>query len=436
MANTVESVHKSPPPAPTHMLINLSGLASALVVVAWLVSEPWGDELRTLGVVLVGLAFALPIAVAEVLFLKTHRNESTGLQWQKSQPHWGRCIVKLVGFYGVVAAVALVYWVLPEYHGSFYDGYFSLVWAALPYWLVLAIGYFYWVDSKMVNPKDGYWQLGRWLLGRQTCTDKIGQLLLGWVVKLFFLPLMFVYMGNNLQAIYNTDWSDIFSSFQRFFDVAFNFLYFIDLLIVAVGYVCTLRILDTHIRSTEPSFLGWAVALMCYQPFWSLFSGTYIYYDQGPSWGYWFWGMDLAYLLWGLGILALLCVYVWASLAFGLRFSNLTHRGILTNGPFRFTKHPAYVSKNLSWWMISMPFMVSASLEQTLRQCAMLLLLNGIYFLRARTEERHLAKDPVYVAYARFIEQHGLFARLGRWLPWLRFHPGQLLGAVAVGKSA
>lgn len=423
------------PRAPTHMLINLTGLVCALGVVAWLIRQPWGDDLRTLGVVLVGLAFAIPIAVGELFFLHSHRNASTGLHWQRRGAHWPRCLTKLLGFYGVVTSVAMVYWILPEYHGDFYDGYFSLVFTVLPYWLALAVPYFYWVDSKMLAPKDGYWQLGRWLLGRRGETDKIGQLLLGWLVKLFFLPLMFVYLGNNLHAMYTTDWSGVFSSFQRLFDVAFNFLYFVDLLVVAVGYVCTFRVLDTHIRSTEPSFLGWAVALMCYQPFWSLFSGTYIHYDQGPSWGYWFWGLEAAYILWGLAILALLCVYVWASLAFGLRFSNLTHRGILTNGPFRWTKHPAYVSKNLSWWMISMPFMVSTSLDQSLRQCAMLLLLNGVYFLRARTEERHLSADPAYVAYAQYIEQHGIFARVGRWLPLIRFKPGALLGNGGLSKT-
>ena len=43
------------------------------------------------------------------------------------------------------------------------------------------------------------------------------------------------------------------------------------------------------------------------------------------------------------------------------RFSNLTHRGIITNGPYRYSKHPAYLAKNLSWWLVSMPFMITVS---------------------------------------------------------------------------
>ncbi len=56
----------------------------------------------------------------------------------------------------------------------------------------------------------------------------------------------------------------------------------------------------------------------------------------------------------------LTAIYAWATLAFGIRFSNLTYRGVLTNGPYRFTRHPAYVSKNLFWWLSVLPFMVSS----------------------------------------------------------------------------
>ena len=38
---------------------------------------------------------------------------------------------------------------------------------------------------------------------------------------------------------------------------------------------------------------------------------------------------------------------------FSFRFSNLTHRGIITSGPYRFTKHPSYVSKNIAWSFVS-----------------------------------------------------------------------------------
>ncbi len=124
-------------------------------------------------------------------------------------------------------------------------------------------------------------------------------------------------------------------------------------------------------------------------------------------------------------------IYSLSTVAFGLRFSNLTHRGIITGGPYRFTKHPAYLSKNLSWWLISVPFVAGADWPTALRHCVLLLLLNGVYFLRARTEEWHLSRDPAYVAYALWINEHGWLRLLGRIVPWLRYRPPRESPAVA-----
>ena len=98
---------------------------------------------------------------------------------------------------------------------------------------------------------------------------------------------------------------------------------------------------------------------------------------------------------------------------FGIRFSNLTHRGIITSGPYRWTKHPAYISKNISWWLISIPFLPpDGSVLTALKLSVMLGLVNLIYYLRAVTEERHLMQDPVYREYSEYIRQHGLFSFL------------------------
>ncbi|MFV8784390.1 isoprenylcysteine carboxylmethyltransferase family protein [Microbulbifer sp. SA54] len=420
------------PKAPTSITINLIALAISLLAVVWLREYGQDFAVRTTSLVIACAALALPIIVLEWLFLKPYRNPSAGLDFRRRNRSLRRTAIKLMGFYLSVGSVGFVYWLFPEYHGSFYDNYFAVVRAVLPWWLLLAIPYFYLVDGAMQQPRDAYWQLGSLLLGNRAHVSgrAIGQLYLGWLVKLFFLPLMFVYMGNNLNTLLNFDFARLQDSFKAVFDFTFNFLFYIDLLFVTVGYVCTLRLFDSHIRTAEPSFLGWGVALISYQPFWSMFSGTYLKYDEGPAWGFWFWNTPLMYGIWGSIILLLIAIYVWASIPFGIRFSNLTHRGILTNGPYRFTKHPAYISKNLSWWMISMPFMVSASGSEALRHSVLLLLVNFVYFMRARTEERHLSWDPDYVAYARYIEARGLFAFVGRWVPVLKFRPGHLFNLV------
>jgi hypothetical protein len=60
---------------------------------------------------------------------------------------------------------------------------------------------------------------------------------------------------------------------------------------------------------------------------------------------------------------------------------------------------------------------------QTFRFCIALALINVIYFLRARTEERHLSADPKYVEYALWMNDHGTFAWIGRLVPFFRYVP-------------
>jgi protein-S-isoprenylcysteine O-methyltransferase Ste14 len=78
-----------------------------------------------------------------------------------------------------------------------------------------------------------------------------------------------------------------------------------------------------------------------------------------------------------------------SSIAFGIRFSNLTHRGIITNGPYRYTRHPAYISKNLSWWLIAIPFIVVNDNDTASQQaCLMLFGMNAIYYMRAKNRRK------------------------------------------------
>jgi len=398
----------------TSIPINLIGLFSSLATL-YLISV-FGGHLNTVDAQILCLsALVIPIALLELLFLKTHRRRSTGLDFSRNNKGWlGRTFLKIIGFYCTLAIIALAYWFLPEYSGSFYEKYYDFLLRCFPYLVIAAPFYIAVVDRIMIEPKDVMWQMGRVFFGEwsKLKSPAMSQYWLGWLVKAFFLPLMFVYMGDNLSSLRLSSYDDIFSSFTAFYDFCFLFLYYIDLLFVLVGYIFTLRVLDSHIRSTDPSLLGWAVAISCYQPFWSFWSSYYIQYEDKTAWGFWFENFPLIYGVWGTLILLMLFVYVWASITFGLRFSNLTHRGILTHGPYRYVKHPAYLAKNISWWLIALPFLSVVSWQDGLKHSLMLLALNGIYYLRAITEERHLGKDTAYRIYQEQISRHGLFAKI------------------------
>jgi protein-S-isoprenylcysteine O-methyltransferase Ste14 len=171
--------------------------------------------------------------------------------------------------------------------------------------------------------------------------------------------------------------------------VAYDITFFIDCGWALIGYGLESRWLGNKTRSVEPTWLGWAAALSCYPPYNNVL-GTYLPLENGKQW---ITGEDTQ--LWLRGIIVLLFfVYATATVSFGFKFSNLTNRGIVSRGPYRVIRHPAYVCKCTAWWLEHMPTM-------TLTKAFFLSLLCGVYALRAWTEERHLSRDPEYLAYKR-----------------------------------
>ncbi len=119
------------------------------------------------------------------------------------------------------------------------------------------------------------------------------------------------------------------------------------------GYVVSSRWIKNTLFSTEPTFLGWAVALLCYPP---INRTLGVYYGTPGENG--FFGIPIPGVVTFFALCSILSftVYTSATVMFGLRFSNLTHRGIVTTGPYALVRHPAYASKNFSWWCVMLPY--------------------------------------------------------------------------------
>jgi isoprenylcysteine carboxyl methyltransferase (ICMT) family protein YpbQ len=369
------------------------------------------------------LALALSIGVLDTVFLKVHRRADSGLDFDRPfKFNLPRVVIKLLGLLITLETIAFAYWALPEYRGAFYHHLWEMLKFYWLYLVVIIVVYFSYIDARMRDPEDGYWQVGCLLLGRWRKCDRatLKQFALGWLVKAFFFPLMFTYLVNDFTRLLSFTPSN-FTNIVAIYDFLFLLTFSIDVLFAAMGYLMTLRLFGAHIRSTEPTLLGWSVAIVCYQPAWAFFSSHYLVYQDGFAWGAWLSGWPSMMVLWVVLISMLNLIYLWSTVTFGVRFSNLTHRGILTNGPYRFTKHPAYIAKNLSWWLIAVPFLPIHGWDMALKQCAMLLGLNLIYYLRAKTEERHLSWDETYVSYALWMEEKGIFRHVANWIPLLKF---------------
>lgn len=312
--------------------------------------------------------------------------------------------------YGVVVAGtiwAVTLNVLPLASGSILHGFWQALKALWPL-LTLGIALYIWVPTH-AHP-SGMELAGRWLKLRDANTPFPWHVLRDHLVKAFFLPLMLAFAYE--WAAQANPWGS--TGFPLWYFSSIAVLYLVDTVFGAVGYLSTSRRLDAHIRSSNPYWLGWVAALACYPPFFTWLQQAGFQYRDELLWLHWLSPSHPIFHFWGGCILLLSAIYVLSTVVFGIRFSNLTHRGIITHGPYRWTKHPAYLSKNLSWWLISVPFISSAGISTAVAHCVILLGVNGIYWLRARTEERHLMSDPIYREYASWIAQHGLFARLRR----------------------
>jgi protein-S-isoprenylcysteine O-methyltransferase Ste14 len=219
-------------------------------------------------------------------------------------------------------------------------------------------------------------------------------------VKAIFWPLMVVWL--QLQAHELTTSTEAFLSFGRFFPYGYcaiyHGLFFVDVLLFAVGYGLEHPWLQNEIRSVEPTLLGWLAALLCYPPLVWLTSNALGWFSfELPQFR-----SPMIQIAAAVAMLLGVGVYAWASLALGLRASNLTNRGIVTTGPYRWMRHPAYVAKNLSWWIGATPLLLTFAWTDPWRPIPAILgtaAWSGIYVLRALTEERHLGSDPDYQAY-------------------------------------
>jgi len=398
-------------PSATGNLTGSAGFVAFLLLLPLTSFLPWAWH--WLAFLLVA-GMTLAMVLVDVLVYKTPSRQLT-THPRAASPR--RVIGKLLALYCAIGLIYLDFHFIAIPHTDFFKDFFKIANVLGPVVAVAAIPYFWWLDRRQLDPLDEYHHAATLFTTpwREVDWTAVGQFCRAWMVKGFFLPLMSCYLIQNVRQL---GASDILTkppaSFVAWYDFLYTAIFTLDLAFVVIGYALPLRVLDTHIRSTEPTLLGWSICLICYAPFYQHVKRSLLNYEDGYYWGDWLGLYPNLKMVWGCTILALLGVYVWASVVFGCRFSNLTHRGILTNGPYRWLRHPAYVSKNLSWWLISIPFISKVSVADAVLNCLQLGALNCVYLVRAWTEERHLSKDPDYRAYRDWMRANGLVARLRR----------------------
>ena len=231
---------------------------------------------------------------------------------------------------------------------------------------------------------------------------RVKKVLLVYLVNFFFLTLMINFFSaefhgfqKHIHILLSDDYTQKHWYFKtrNWYFISLHLLFIVDVGIAIIGYSFASRWLDNRTKSVDMTASGWFVALYCYPPFNQLISNNFIYYHSLPTHE-----IITSQIAWSVIFVLLLLAYtifVWATISFGFKMSNLTNRGIISHGPYKYVRHPAYAAKNIAW------FIDSTYVLTNFWASVAFFIGTGIYILRGLTEERHLNHDKTYLSYKK-----------------------------------
>lgn len=403
-------------------------LAGGLSIGPWQVTDNRQDSILAALILISGVMLLVELPRLRLWqgrdFLSLHPALSRG-RWL----HFAaEVVLHYLVYLGLLALVIFFFHSAGEYgfaRGSaYYQPWFRLLelawsawlWGGLPY-VALTRALKYSREADKLDLANSALKLSSLLLfKRPAFAEADRKNLRALLVKLFFAPLMTVFFAdqfphlvNNIGYLFDGVPAAIeagrYSHRQfntDFFNISVALVFSIDVALAWCGYVIASRWVDNQTRSAEPTTLGWLVCLVCYPPF-QMFLGLY-YGAPGEREVLQLGNLWLVTLFTAL-MLGSYLIYMAATAHFGVRFSNLTHRGIIRTGLYGLVRHPAYASKNFAWWCVMFPVIVywgfNGNWKLALMQILGLLLMTWVYYWRAITEERHLGADPDYRDYCK-----------------------------------
>jgi len=443
------------PKSASSLAINLAGVLGYIVALVAIYYCYPDIDFGSFFLISAGSIIVTIIAL-EIWIIKPHKNESIGWLATPEPANNERVRLKTFGVMGTFAGLAILYAILPEYNKEYYTAYKSLFFLGM----LISVGggfiYVDYMDRRVSFKKDGFWQVGCVLKGRWREVDKtiLIEHIKQWIIKGFFLPVMINGFGSyciqlaqgnifyhnfflepkNTEAPFFLFMHLDFSTFgwNDYLLLAIFFVVSIDVLFAAVGYIMTFRILNSHIKSTDPTVIGWLVCILCYPPFWTALFVSFFAYNEGPDWRMWLKDNPTLFFYWGMLVLITNTINSLCTITIGIRFSNLTYRGLVTSGFYRFSKHPQYIAKWVNWLLVGVPFVPYFGVWGAINSTILLGLIGVVYYMRARTEENHLSNYPEYVAYAKWVDEHGIFRKIAKVIPYLRYSEERAIRAGSI----
>ena len=376
----------------------------------------------TLSLYIIGVSIAV-MGTLERMRSSLHRaSHSISATFPHAAISWLGTLVGLL-------AVLIAWESLATYRDSYYAPFFHV----LPLFLISAVvvsGIYHMVIGPMFGHSiRGDYQLGLALLGRKEVQwARVRDALLVWLLRGFFLPINFCELVDTINVFRGHGFLFLQGPWTSVEYYVLLIIYVIIIAAVVPGYIFGARLIGTETKEVSHSWFAWTVTLACYAPFETAFFKSWFNYNPSVANPVWFepWVSHFQttpVVLQTIGglLVILSLVHLWGEAQFGLRSSNISNRGIITTGPYRFFKHPVYAAKCLVWLLIWLPFMSGISVVDDIRLTLLWACVCGIYALRALAEEKLLSDDPAYVAYALWMDEHGAAKDLGAMFPPLRF---------------
>ncbi|AWF82356.1 hypothetical protein BTJ40_16820 [Microbulbifer sp. A4B17] len=290
-------------------------------------------------------------------------------------------------------------------HEKFFLGYLPYIFSIFLFFVL----YFIYCD-KFEALKDDEWSAFRYFFADG---GKAGlfPVLRGIVLKALFLPLMFLWLDVSIWKFMDGGISRLLSP-ETFIVEFIKIGTIFDLYIGFLGYLLVSRLNGSGMH-VDDGWRSWIFCLACYPPFYNIVQ-LLLKPSDDVYWGDFFTSGSAQFYIWGGMLGALWVIYWWSTLSFGLRFSNLSYRGLVDQGPYKYVKHPAYLSKVCYWWLLTVPFVSPLGSWGVIQNVICLSGISWIYFMRAREEERFLSRFPEYRSYQKRIQREGLRARINK----------------------
>lgn len=343
----------------------------------------------------------------------------------------------LTKFSGVLLGISFIFflvWLLPAYDSAtnlprLYEALFPTLAFIIPASLVLIFATEYILGEK----RDGTYQFG--LLARLKVRDINWTIFFDgvreWLLRCFFLLINFYALVWYIAYLRTNGLPNISGDFVTFITRLDLAIFGMIVASILPGYIFASRLIGTELKKVDRTWFGWAINLSCYPPINAALFGAWIRYIPAPetasvyagtpAWAFHTAGSPAFLLIIATLIIIFAIIHLWGEAIVGIRAANMSMRGIVTTGPFAFTRHPIYVSKCFQWACLYFPVLNAVGIVNPIQSGILFLLVCAIYAGRALGEERLLATDPNYVKYALFMDKESVFAFVGRWFPIMTY---------------